>query len=184
MRRMFRSFALVSLHALTGCALLGPLNPPRRLLDQAHAAVEQHDLETAYQDLARIRKDHPHSPESREAFPLAAAIFKRCYFRERYAHPDSLWVTTEPGFMLDWLDSFFVGPEFPQAEAEALFVGMHYGYFREFLAYAETHPELSRWTVRAEDDDGIIESIAAVTHDARSSTPTPSAVLRGATRAE
>jgi hypothetical protein len=61
--------------------------------------------------------------------------------------------------MLDWFAP--LGARVPPAEAEALFVGMPYGYFREFLALAETRPELSRWGVRAEDDNGIIESVAA-----------------------
>jgi hypothetical protein len=37
---------------------------------------------------------------------------------------------------------------------------MPYGYFREFLAIAEARPELSRWGIRADDDNGIIESVA------------------------
>jgi hypothetical protein len=63
--------------------------------------------------------------------------------------------------MLDWFAAFLSGPEFPQAEAEALFVGMPYGYFREYLAFAESRPELSRWAIQAQDDNGIIETIAA-----------------------
>jgi hypothetical protein len=154
--------ALALLPWLPGCAALGGLvNPPGRLLEQARAAVEQKDLEAAYRDLASIRERYPDSAESRESFPLAAAIFQNGYFRDRYRQPDSHWVTTEPGFMLDWLGSFLAGPEFPQAEAEALFVGMPYTYFREYLARAAAGPALSRWEIRAEDDDGIIESVAA-----------------------
>jgi hypothetical protein len=153
---------LAWLTGLPGCAALrGLVNPPGRLLEQARSAVEQKDLESAYRDLASIRKRYPDSAESREAFPLAAAIFQNGYFRDRYQQPDSHWVTTEPGFLLDWFASLLSGPEFPQAEAEALFVGMPYGYFRELLALAQARPELSRWGIRAQDDNGIIESIAA-----------------------
>jgi hypothetical protein len=129
---------------LPGCAALrGLVNPPGQLLEQAHSAVEQKDLEAAYRDLASIRKGYPDSAESREAFLLAAAIFQNGYFRDRHQQPDSHWVASEPGFLLDWFASFLAGPEFPQAEAEALFVGMPYGYFREFSHLRRCR--LSRW---------------------------------------
>ena len=161
-RFVFTCLTFAVLMGLPGCAALsGLVNPPGQLLEQAHSAVEQQDFDTAYHDLAEIRKRYPDSAESREGFPIAAAIFQRSYFRDRYRQPDSRWLTSEPRFMLDWFASFLAGPEFPQAEAEALFVGMPYGYFREFLALAEARPELSRWGARAEDDNGIVESIAA-----------------------
>ena len=111
-------------------------------------------------------------------------IFKRSYFLSRYEQPDSRWLRSEPAFLLDWLASFFGSGAFPQAEAEALFVGMHVGYFRDYLAFAETRPELARFRVWAEDDNGIVESIAAaaVTGDASSSTATPRGGRGSATR--
>jgi len=155
-------FALALMLWLPGCAALsGLVNPPGRLLEQARSAIEQEDLEAAYSDLAEIRKRYPDSAESREAFPLAAAIFRNGYFRDRYRQPGSHWLTSEPDFMLDWFAFLLEGTEFPQAEAEALFVGMPYGYFREFLALVEARPGLSRWGIRANDDNGIIESVAA-----------------------
>ncbi len=154
--------ATVWLISLTACGTWQSIwNPPQRLLDQAHAAVEQRDLDAAYRKLAQIRERHPESAESREAFRLAAAIFRKRYFENRLTQPGSPWVTTEARFMLDWFASFAGGAEFPQAEAEVLFVGMPYTFFREYLALAETRPELSRWAVQAPDDNGIIEAIAA-----------------------
>jgi hypothetical protein len=164
MRTVARSpalcLAVASLAWLSGCAALsGLVNPAGRRLEQARLAIERKDLDGAYRELAEIRERHPDSPESREAFPLAASIFQRGYFRDRFSRPDSPWLTSEPGFMLDWLASLCEASAFPQAEAEALFVGMPYGFFREYLALAETRPELSRWAVRAADDNGIIEAI-------------------------
>jgi hypothetical protein len=154
--------ACALLAGLVGCAALqGLTDPPGRRLESAREALERKDLDAAYRDLAEIRKRHPDSAESREAFPLAAAIFQRSYFRDRFSRPDSSWLTSEPGFMLEWFASFLEGPAFPQAEAEALFVGMPYGFFREYLALAETRPELSRWAIRAREDNGIIEAIDA-----------------------
>jgi hypothetical protein len=151
--------ALLLSLALAGCALLGSPNPPSRLLDQARASVAQRDLDAAYDRLAELRTHYPDSAETREAFPLAASIFQRGYLRTRHVDPASRWVTTEPACLLGWLLSYCDAPEFPQAEAEALFVGMPYGYFGEFLAAAEAHAALSQWAVRAEDDNGIVEAI-------------------------
>ena len=154
--------ALALLAGLPGCASWQALvDPARSLLDRAHEALDRKDLDAAYRDLAEIERRYPDSEESREAFPLAAAIFQRGYYRDRFARPDSPWLTSEPGFMLEWFASLLESPAFPQVEAEALFVGMPYGFFRDYLALAETRPELGRWTIKAADDNGIIESIAA-----------------------
>jgi hypothetical protein len=144
---------------LAGCVLL---NPAPRLLEQARAAIEARDFDAAYDRLVQIRREHPDSEQNAEAFRLAAALFQRGYFLNRHTEPNSRWVTTEPAFMLDWFASFFDGTDFPQRQAEELFVGMHYGYFREYLAFAQSRPALARWTVRVEDDNGRIESIHAV----------------------
>jgi hypothetical protein len=161
-RRLPACFALVLLAGLSGCAAWQALvDPPGRRLEQAREALARNDLDAAYHDLAEIRKRYPDSAESREAFPLAAAIFQRSYYRDRFASPASPWLTTEPGFMLDWFASLLDGPTFPQAEAEALFVGMPYGFFRDYLALAGARPELSRWRIVAVDDNGIIEAVTA-----------------------
>jgi hypothetical protein len=144
---------------LASCAML---NPAPRLLEQARASIEARDLDAAYDRLVEIRLKYPDSEQNAEAFRLAAALFHHGYFRSRHSQPNSRWVTTEPAFMLDWFASFFQGTDFPQAQAEELFVGMHQGFFREYLAFAQSRPALSRWTVRAEDDNGIVESIHAV----------------------
>jgi hypothetical protein len=160
-----RLLASVSVALLAACTLPALLNPPQRLLEDARAAIDARDFDTAYRQLAEIRRRYPDSEQSVEAFPLAAALFHRGYFQSRHTEPTSHWVKVEPEFMLDWFASFFEHPEFPQTQAEALFVGMHYGYFREYLAYAATRPELSRWVVRVEDDNGMIESIVADPRD-------------------
>jgi hypothetical protein len=153
---------LVAVVLLAGCASVGGLlNPARHLLDQSYAAIEQREFEAAYDRLAEIRTRYAHSAESREAFPIAASIFRQSYFLYRYQEPASRWVGPERRFMLEWFASFFPADEFPQAEAEALFVGMHYGYFRDFLKFAAGRPELASWSVSAEKDNGIVESIAA-----------------------
>lgn len=154
--------AFAALAWLAGCAgLSGLVNPAGRLLEQGRTAIEQKDLDGAYAHLKAIRERYSDSPESREAFPLAAGIFKWSYHQARHSRPDSRWVRSEPGFMLDWFASFLDEPEFPQPEAEALFLGMPYGFFRQYLGVAGSRPQASRWALQAEDDNGIIERIAA-----------------------
>jgi hypothetical protein len=158
------ALALLLLFA-SGCAALGlgGDRDARRLLAQAHEKIDRHDLPAAWSDLREIRLSHADSPVCAEAFPVAAAVFQRLYFRERL-NRDSAWMQTEPGFMLDWFAAFFGGADFPEAEARALFVGMPYGYFRDYQAYAAARPALARFDASAEEDDGIIESVAARPH--------------------
>jgi hypothetical protein len=61
----------------------------------------------------------------------------------------------------EWLGSFYADAAFPQREAEFLLVGMPVGFLRDFEAFAAARPELARWAVTAEDDNGIVESLSA-----------------------
>jgi hypothetical protein len=92
---------------------------------------------------------------------LAATLFQKAYFKHRYTQPNSVWLTSEPVFMFQWLARFY-GETSPQPQAMQLFVGMPYGIFREFTDYAAKHPELSGWALKAEKDNGIIGAITAV----------------------
>jgi hypothetical protein len=149
-----------SVVALLGCSTtLGFLNPPRRLLEQSRTAIEGKDFDTAYDRLVEIRMRYPESAESREAFRLAAAIWQASYFKYRYQDPRPHWVTSEPRFMMEWFASFFPTETFPEAEATVLFVGMHYGFFRDFQKFQQTRPELAAWHLRVQDDNGIVESL-------------------------
>lgn len=156
-------FLPVLLVAVVGCATSAPctevLRDPDLLLEHANAAIGESDLELAYRYVALIHTLHPGSAQSRDAFPLAARLFHKNYMRHR-SELDSIWVTSEPRFLVAWLAGFFQdGGEFPQEQMDALFVGLDYGVFRNFLAYAETHPRLSRWKIAATDDNGIVQEI-------------------------
>lgn len=150
------------------CEVLGK---PRLLVERAEAALKAQKLETAYQYFALLHTLHPDSPEDRKQFRLAARVFVESYFRHRIEF-ESAWVKTEPTFMFDWLETFFQGAEqFPQPQVEAMFIGMHYGMFRDFLAYASSHPDIVAWTITATKDNGIIESIRG-TRTVQGATPT------------
>jgi hypothetical protein len=153
---------VVSIAGVVACgAASGFFDPAGRLLEEGRTALEQRELDSAYSRFAEIRKRYPESPESREAFPLAAAIFQYRYHRVRHGEPDSPWIRSEPGFLFDWFDAFLAEPGFPQAEAEALFVGMPYGLFREYGAHREAVSEAARIPFEVEDDNGIIERVIA-----------------------
>ena len=152
--------------AALGCATSKPctemMRDPVELRAAADTAIAEQDLELAYRYVALIHTLHPQSAQSREAFPLAARLYHKNYSAHR-SELDSVWVTSEPRFMIAWLATFFrEGGEFPKAEVDALFLGQNYALFRDFLAYAANHPRLSQWTVSAVDDNGVIQEINAV----------------------
>ena len=139
------------------------LGSPALLREQADAALADDDSELAYRYLALIETLHPESAESRALFPAAAKLFKRAYFRNRIAKPDSVWTRAEPAFMFHWLSGFFRdAKEFPQREVDELFLGMPVILYDEFLAYAKERPKyFSRWETRVTDDNGRIQSVIA-----------------------
>jgi hypothetical protein len=184
MRRRRALWALPALLAVIGCAThsgvavpRGGVQPtwleswlgPETLAERADAALRKRDLELGYRYLALIHILHPESDENHEQFPLAARVFRRNHLRHR-SELGSVWVTSEPRFMFGWLGQFCREQEdFPRREMELFFIGMHYGMFRDYLAYAKTSADLSRWTVSAEEDNGIIESLTAVRSEGPSS---------------
>ncbi len=157
---------LALLVAVLGCAASTPctevVRNPAQLLEAANAAIAENDLELAYRYVALIHVLHPESTQNRDTFPLAARLFHKNYARHRY-EVDSTWVRSEPRFMISWLAGFFEDDkEFPQESVDGLLLGANYGLFREFVAYAQSHPRLSQWVVTASDDNGIVQEIRAV----------------------
>ena len=148
---------IVLLCIASACAHLGLGGAPA-LLEEAKAAGKAKDMETAYARLKQIEIRYPGSPESREAFPLAAASLRVLYFQHRLNEPNSVWVTSEPDFLFDWFATYFRDGS-PEAAANALFVGFDYGIFRRFEAFAKSRPDLAPWLLRAQDDNGIIEAV-------------------------
>jgi len=141
----------------------------QELLDHAVSEVQRGDFERGYRSLALIHIQYPESEQDTEAFPLAARVFRKNYLHHR-SEPGSVWISNEPRFMFAWLARFFRADQpFPQREVNAMFLGLHYGMLRDFLAYAKENesdrPELSRWKLPAEEDNGIVESITAVLRD-------------------
>jgi len=155
---------VVSLLALIALGCATTPSEPERLLAQGKTELARKRFEQAYGDLRTIRTKYPHSPEAADAFTFAAVAFQGIYARTRY-QPDSPWTTTETRFMFEWLETFFVGDEFPQVHFETLIHGMPYAFFEDYQEFAATRPTLARWTLTVTKDNGLIDAIEAVRID-------------------
>lgn len=133
---------------------------PSVLLEEARAAFEQRNFETAYLRSKKIGLDYPESTEADEAFSMAAQSLKFLYYRDRYDLPGAPWVTSEPVFMFGWLARYFEEGD-PTDAANAFFIGFPFNVFQEFQQFEKKRPGLSGWVVRAKDDNGMIESVTA-----------------------
>lgn len=128
---------------------------PEQLQALAEASSGEQNWELAYRYVALIHILHPGSEQDREMFPAAATLFRRSWSPHR-AELDSIWTTSEPIFLYAWLAGFFQdGRDFPQKQMDALFVGTSYSLLRNFLRYAQDRPQLSRWSISAEDENGV-----------------------------
>ncbi len=159
--RATRSTAALLALALTlgACASVPGLGfGASRLREKADVAIEARDYETAYDHLAELHRRYPKSSENEEAFLLAAALLQRLYAQNRYAKPATRWTTSEPEFLFGWLATQ-AADDYPDAAVRQLFLGMNYGFFRRFEAYAKDVPALAQWQIEAEEDNGIIEIV-------------------------
>jgi hypothetical protein len=143
------------------------LSSPRWLYEaalQQDATVE--GVERAYRYLALIRQLHPESPEAREAFVPAARFHRFLYRAHRVRDLHSSWIVTEPIFMIHWVSSFFEPGVFPEEELDVLMWKMPMSFYRQLEGYAKTHPEMRKWRLEVEEDNGVVEKIVGVPADA------------------
>jgi hypothetical protein len=135
---------------------------PRVLRAAADEALSHDDYALAYRYLSLIEIFSPDGADARELYPAAAKLFKTAYLRSRVKGKDSVWVTSEPVFMFQWLARFFSDDgEFPQQQVDLLFARMPITLLDDFKAFAKPRPHLARWDLHATDDDGRIETITA-----------------------
>lgn len=145
-----------------GCAHLGldgGEKDAQALRARAEEAVRREDWEAAYGHLRTLRARHPARPETAEAFPLAAVLYRKLYYRDRYRAPDPVWLTSEPDFVFDWLASLHDGDAFPGDAVRALLVGMPFPFAQRYAAWAAQHPATARWELEVVEDNGIVESV-------------------------
>jgi hypothetical protein len=144
-----------------GCATRGAT----RLLEQAHVAFESEDVYGTYALAREIRARYPESPESREAFPLATRTYRWIWWKHRIEGTlDSEWVRTETPLLFEWTASAF-GETFPKEEMRLVFRGMPLFFFKQFLAWSEGHPELSRWEMVWDEDNGRMTTLTGHRRD-------------------
>lgn len=159
MRRGLAIGLVVAAIALGGCAL-GDAAGPHAFREEARAALQKDDPETAFARLKQIATEHPDAPETRGVFLDACELSKKLYFRHRLVDLRSPYVTTELDFMFGWLARYFGGGTFPEVETNTLFGGFPGDVFHRFQAYAPTDPRYAGWTFRMEDDNGVIYSVS------------------------
>lgn len=169
-RRAVASALLLGAVACAGLPGAGP--SPKELRARADEAIAAGELEVAYDRLAEIYRQDPESPQSAEAFPLAAGLLQKLYMRNRYKAPESRWLTTEPEFVFDWFATLFNG-EFPHEEAQFLFKSLPYSFFVRFEAYAATDPKLADWPIRAIEDNGRIKRVFVESSESVDAAPPP-----------
>jgi hypothetical protein len=151
--------AALSGSSATSAPCADALRDPDELQALAEAAGRDQNWELAYRYLALIHILHPGSEQDRASFPAAATLFRRSWAPHR-AELDSIWTTSEPLFVYAWLAGFFRdGGEFPQEQMDVLFVGTSYSLFRNFARYAQDRPQISRWRISAEDENGIVTKV-------------------------
>jgi len=139
------------------------LSNPRWLYEaalQQDASLE--GVERAYRYLALIRQLHPASPEAREAF-IPAARFHRLLFRAyRVRDLHASWIVTEPIFMIHWLGDFFEPGVFPDEPINVLAWKLPMSFYDTLADYAKGHPEMRKWELVVEEDNGLVEKITGV----------------------
>jgi hypothetical protein len=156
---------------------------PARLLEEGGAAYDREQYETAYQTLTEIWRRYPDSPQSAEAFKLAASSLHHLWNRNYYDHPDGPWIQTEPLVIYDWLASFFQDDAAPQEKIDELFLRMPARFYDGFPDYARSHPILGGWTFEAAIDDWRIARVTAVKGPPPAEPP-PAGALRKQHRRE
>lgn len=159
-RKPLRALLLLAVAAGLACSHLGrgADEAPLALREQAERAFVRRDWEAAWMPLRTLREAYPDHPETADAFPLAAAVYKRLYYRDRFADPDSAWIRSEPDFLFQWLESFYPDGA-PEAQALAMLRGLPLSFARRFLAWKQTRPALARWELEVSEDNGIVNAV-------------------------
>lgn len=141
------------------------IGSPRRLFERAAAAVGRGDLEGAYRYASLVRRFHPESEQSGEAFLLATRVFRPLWRTKRIEQPNSLWATAEPAFLFQWATDFFEGDSFPQKQVDALLRKMPKTYSQLWTSYVKRlygKQGVKQWDFEFEYDNGLVDQVRGV----------------------
>ena len=137
------------------------LSRPDLLLERGRAAFTAQNNELAYRYFALVHQLHPKSKEDEKAFEYAMTVYRIFYVANRYRHPDSIWITSEPTFLFQWFETFVSDKDFPKLQAQFLLQGGTYTFAQLFLEHAEHRPKLAAWRIEVDADDGYVTAIRA-----------------------
>jgi hypothetical protein len=178
----FRALALLLLAAL-GCATSSGapasrppsfeevLESPALLREEYEKAYREKRWDLAYRHLTLIHILHPDSAEDRELFTTAASLFKGRYLGYRAKRPGSVWVLSEPAFMIQWILQILEKSEqFPEEEFVYLFRSMPLDFFDQFMRVAKQQGVDKQWDIQVSEDDGKIASISGTRIDGAGAT--------------
>jgi hypothetical protein len=141
------------------------IGSPRRLFERAAAAVGRGDLEGAYRYASLVRRFHPQSELSGEAFLLATRVFRPLWRTQRIAEPNSLWATAEPAFLFQWATDFFEGDAFPQKQVDALLRKMpksYAGLWTSWVGRLHGAQGVKQWDFEFAYDNGLVDEVRGV----------------------
>jgi hypothetical protein len=164
---LLRATLLIALSAGVALACAGSRAPspqsPTALLETLQLVAGVEDWERAYALAQQIDREHPDSAERDQAYPIACHAWQRLWYRARYAEPDSVWKHAERDAMFHWAASYFTSDGgFPQEETEELLKGLPWSMGQEFLAWAADRPDVARWAIAVEEDNGRIEGVSGL----------------------
>ena len=144
------------------------LASPTLLRERYDQAYEDKQWDTGYRYLTLIHILHPDSAEDRELFTTAASLFKSRFLRYRVKGPGSVWVLSEPAFMIQWiLQILEQREEFPEVEFTYLFRSMPKDFFDQFMVTARTRRVHKEWDIQATEDNGKVVAITGTRVDQR-----------------
>ena len=142
------------------------LASPALLRERYEQEFREEHWDRAYRYLTLIHILHSDSAEDRELFTTAAGLFKGRFLAYRPKHPGSIWVLSEPAFMIQWiLHILEPREEFPEEEFVYLFRSMPMDFFDQFMATATRRRVDKKWDIQATEDNGRITGISGTRID-------------------
>ncbi len=137
---------------------------PQMLREAATRAHEAQNPDLAFAYIQMLRTLYPATDQSKDAYSEACSLFKVMYRYERVNDPDGTWATGHMWFMFQWLQSFFVDGNFPQAEAERLLINMPRVFIQHWVEFADRphgNKLAKKWEYTYELDNGRVQTLAA-----------------------
>lgn len=157
--------AILPASGLLACCLIACTSGPEPgpLIEQARTAAKAREYESCYESSRRAAATRPAPDVAKAAFELGAYCHQKLYYRDRPIGDHvitSRWTSTEQVQMFEWASSFFDGETYPKDIVNTLLAGYPYPVWQDFQAFAETRPEIARYPMRVNVDNGIVQFVS------------------------